>query len=50
MTDRDEDWISEIESEDELNEVHLEECKTQIEYLETPSSEDGLGMDSNLDY
>ena len=37
----------EIESEDELNEVHLDECKTLIEYLETPSSEDGLGMDSN---
>ena len=37
----------EIESEDELNEVHLEECKTLIEYFETPSSEDGLGMDSN---
>ena len=37
----------EIESEDELNEVHLDECKTLIEYLETPSSEDGLGMDIN---
>ena len=27
--------------------IHLEECKTLIEYFETPSSEDGSGMDSN---
>ena len=37
----------EIESEDELTEAHLEECKALINYLETPSSEDGLGMDMN---
>ena len=37
----------EIGSEDELTEEHLEECSTLMEYLETPSSEDGLGMGMN---
>jgi len=37
----------EIGSEDELTEVHLDECQALIDYLETPYSEDGQGMDMN---
>lgn len=34
----------EIESEDELTEVHLDECQALIDYLETPYAEGGLGV------
>ena len=33
----------EIGSEDELTEVHLDECHALIDYLETPYSEGGAG-------
>jgi len=37
----------EIGSEDELTEVHLDECQSLIDYLETPYAEGGEGMDMN---
>jgi hypothetical protein len=37
----------EIGSEDELTEVHLDECQALLDYLETPYAEGGEGMDMN---
>lgn len=37
----------EIESAEELTEVHLDECQALLDYLETPYAEGGEGMDMN---